>query len=234
MANVARIIVRFGIVDDTLLPNLLLHVKTVDSRHAIDDDDMAALAVATSDWWEVDGASYGAVQSAYPSDIKLNEVSISRVKPTVSSENIYPMGGAAGTFVNVGTLVRAVLLPPQVSYMIGLRTSLDTRRGRGRIYMPAVMQITSAGSGPPAANIALGLLGDANERIAHMASRIAEAYFYTPGVDPGTFVLCVYSAVDGVGRAVTHFAIPQHARTQRRRALHPSPLSNYGLDGVPA
>lgn len=234
MANVARLIVRFGVVADTLLPNVILHVQTVASRHAIDEDDMAALAVATSDWWETDGADYGAVQSVYPADIKLNEVSISRTQPTVTDEFVFPLGGAAGTFVNVPSLVRQVLLPPQVSYMIGLRTALDSRRGRGRIYLPAFMTITGPGTGPPADSIALGLLGDANERIAHIGSRIAEAYYNTPGFDPGTFVLCVYSAVDQIGRAVTHFAIPQHARTQRRRALHPSPHSNYGLDGVPA
>jgi len=245
VANVARVIVRFGLADHTLTSNLLLHVKAADGHDELTDEDRQKIGAATVEWWELDGASYGAVASAYPSQITLDEVVVTNVEPALSDDTITVTGSYAGTFTNIfsGALItQRYMLPPQCSFLIGLRTTLDTRRGRGRVYMPAHMTFSAVGVFPLAEiekpdrdAMAIGYvngIGTTQEDVAHIASRIAEAYYNTPDRDPGEFVQCVYSKLDHVGRAVTHFAIAEHVRTQRPRALHPSPHAEYGLDGV--
>lgn len=220
MANVAKVAVRWVV---TAFPEIggpahtwdavcTFHVMKAAGEPAIDEDDREELNLAAINWWSQEGGGFVEVCSAYPSGIELTDVTSWTILPTVSeptiTELLEPFPGT-----NIGG---RGLHPPQCALGIGLRTLTETRRGRGRMYLPAWTV--------DAAEEAVGFVSPAlQEDLGHIAAHLAWAVrsVYAVGVDDGPFVLCVYSRVAGDPAPVTHFEIPDRILTQRRRVIRP-------------
>lgn len=219
MANVAKVALRFawGDITDAVTT---FHVKKLDSAPEIDLADRALIANAAHQWWHGDSPAFPAVRAYYPFEyMVLADVTVWTVEPT-------PSDPLVSTLVDEPALnPDHQLLPPQVCWGISLRSSLDTRRGRGRMYLPAVRKGTifelAEGRIPEDEQDWLGM------QAAHLASQI-----YEIGAGEGTFVLSVYSKLNHAAMAVTHFKIPDRYWTQRRRAHRPIAYQNYGLSGT--
>jgi hypothetical protein len=234
--NVAKVEIHWQL-DGTLDIFSILHVKSVDSHVPYTEAHLEQIALGVDAWWH--GGSQPPFKfgsSLYTPQVVLYDVTVTRILPTESDPYILPVG-VAGIFQPIqvpGTNPEGLPWPPQVCWLIGLRTAVDTRRGRGRVYLP------SRFARGPLDNVdtfrAMAARGQVwDEDLADLGKTAAtlHAELFEAGAS-GEFVWCVYSEVAGESYAVTHFEVANFLRTQRRRAFRPSPHTAYGLSGDPA
>lgn len=230
--NVAKVAVRWvatavhgiGVPADEWDFVCTFHVMKAASEPEITAADRHELNMAVLRWWEEDQGGFVEVKSAYPPGLALVSVETRNIEPAIGDPTIAdllePLPGN-----NNG--LRG-LLPPQCCLLVGLRTAVDTRRGRGRMYLPAYTtepHLEAAG------------LVDADQRtdLGHIAAHLAyEVRSVYAGVEDGPFVLAVYSRAGQDATPVTHFEIPNRIRTQRRRALVPTYSAHSLSTGEPA
>lgn len=121
------------------------HVRALDSASPADDDDLEAIADELKRWWAGPPAT-GFVEASrfYLNTAKLSEVTTQRVEPDLS--DVYSLDGdeiAGGAF---DTYLPGPKTPldnvyyarePQLAWCVSLRTPIESRRSRGRIFFPA-------------------------------------------------------------------------------------------------
>jgi len=200
---------------------LTWHAHAVDSHAPPDDDNLTALANIGVTWWDEGGPVSGAaLKEAYNTQYKLVDVSAWRVRPTLS-DPVVILANLPGA-----NIPNEPAFPPQNAYLVGLRTIVASRNYRGRMYFPPFAQ---GGGASVSGGLSDELLRTVARRCADLVALVA-AY----EAPPEKWALCVYSRVDLDSHAVTHFEIPRHVRTQRRRAFTPTTYRAHGLDGEPA
>jgi hypothetical protein len=95
-------------------------------------------------------------------------------------------------------------LPFQIAYVASLRTSLNTRRGRGRSYHVGFTTASNSTNGNP---------------LSATKNTLAAAYVSLQAdLTALGYALCVYSRADDVAREVTSVIIDGRWDVQRRRA----------------
>lgn len=231
MANVVKVAMLWTLTPHPDAPSPLddiddvvttFHVQAVDSHEPPDAGDRAAIAGAALAWWQTAGEYSVALGAAYPTTVALVGLEVYNVQPVATPPDFFvnalPTGAHIGPFT----------LPPQCAYLCGLRTSLDERSARGRIYLPAF-----------ASSVALPEwnLGRVDEILQLDVGRLLASLAHWIGAlegGPGVWALAVYSRVLGTSLAVTHFEVPDVIATQRRRAFRPAGYLHVGLDGEPA
>jgi hypothetical protein len=198
------------------------HVMNREDAEPFSESDLLVMTNDVYEWWrfdfdDVSPGTYQAGRIGYHESVELYKVEARVIEPAEAHELADLRGPYPGNLPD-----REFIQGPQTARLLTLTTDLDSRRGRGRMYLP-----------PREADFAdqTGWIGDENAlRIAregaHLAARIARH----PA--PQTFWrLCVYSRVNGDPRAVTGFRGADHSVTQRRRAA-PRAYKRVGLDGV--
>lgn len=172
----------------------------------------------------------------YTAQVVLEDVTVTRIRPTLGTPFTLFVG-TAGTFNPIqtpGTNPEGLPWPPQVCWLIGLRTALNTRRGRGRVYLPA--RFARGPFDDVTAFRAMAARGQVwsedKTDLGHCVATL-HAELFEAGAS-GEYVWCVMSEVDNASYAVTHFAVADFLRTQRERAFTPTTHTLYGLSGEPA
>jgi len=101
--------------------------------------------------------------------------------------------------------------PPQCATIATLYTSVATKSGRGRIFIPGLAEEDQD----------TGQLTDMHiSRVQTLMDNLLVAT-PAPGADPGEWVLAVWSPKDGVGRVVEHYVVRTNVGTLRsRRAIY--------------
>lgn len=201
------------------------HVKKADSEPELTNDELEAIGQAAVLWWESDPPSIivPPLRDGYDERTILEDVKVHTVEPTIGDPVfVVPTLGAGAQGED-----SRVYYPPQVAIGIGLRTSLDSRRGRGRIYLPMTVHTLTGDIFSP-----LGAVAE-DRRGLHARYGASLAEWIRAIIADPLLVLAVYSRVDGEARAVTHFAIPDRLLTQRRRMVEPE-YQPFGLTGDPA
>lgn len=245
--NVAKIALRWLYGEDVSATSVL-HVRAADSRAPFDGDDLQALALAAFAWFtdeHSDGPhTWRPGSELVHSVIKLQEIEKARVLPTF--EDFAPLAtenwagtadvALAETYPSIGFSTRVLPFPPQVCVLASLSTSEDSRQERGRVYWPAtyvdIRQFPLPDPAPwSALDLAAGLttpylrlLYGAQQAHLHYMLRTALSF-------DGETQWCVFSRTSGRALSVNGFRIAMHLRTQRRRAVHPSPHERYDLGG---
>ena len=108
--------------------------------------DAAAQIDMAEDMWKFLNAVKAFQDSSFRWDrVKVSAVTADGKTPIVSSVYSFtaPLAGAGSS-----------ALPPQVAFAISTRANLVGRRGRGRVYIPAMVASNLAGDGTMAANAA--------------------------------------------------------------------------------
>lgn len=230
MANVARVALTFRVETAVADPSALLqtalsvvtfHVMSGDSDPVIDEEIREEILFHTLAWWNAGNGGFTEAKSIYPSSLELVAAECRTILPTIG-----PVNEAAILEPYPGTSATHSLHPPQCALILGLRTAVDSRSGRGRMYMPAWRP------GDPV----LGIVGyvDTNQRqeLANIAAHLA--YEMRQVVTPeGPYRLSVYSRALTDPAPVTHFEISDRICTQRRRGIRPLIHTHYGLSGAP-
>lgn len=234
MSNVAKVAIRwvmthvFGIGEPSQSWDAIctFHVMKPASDPAISEEDREDINLAVIRWWMADNGGFTEVRSFYPTAVVLESVTSWTIQPSVSEPTITEL-----VEDNAGTDSDRVVECPQLCFGIGLRTLVDTRRGRGRMYLPASRNFLV--NAFHAGFVDEGLQIDLGHIAAHLAYEVRA--IQAVGVDDGPFVLCVYSRAAGDPTPVTRFEIPDRILTQRRRAIRPLTHLLCGLsDGEPA
>lgn len=231
MANVAKVAVRFRHngtptfdPDPFAYSVTTFHVMKAASEPAITVAERGLIIFHTLAWWEADNGGFVNVKSAYPDMLSLMAVECRNILPTPSEPTITEL-----LLPSDGTSATRGLYPPQVCHLLGLRSSVESRRTRGRMYLPAWE--------PGDTNYrATGFIDqDGRTDLGHIAAHLAyEIRQVEAGLEDGPFVLAVYSRVNVDPIPVTHFDIPNRVRTQRRLALRPNYSTHSLSTGDPA
>lgn len=216
------------------------HARASDASDPADDTTLQNFATALNEWWEADSSPHHAAKSRYTPGVALIETTAQRIQPDESGVFSFDGEGSVGTLVNVypgGSKTAGDFLfyphPPQVAWMVSLRTLVDSRRYRGRVFLPAtgyaliegVVQINptddAAGIVPTVARIAI------TDLVQHLGKRIRD--LESEAGDP-KWNWCVYSRVDQDAHPVIAFRGQETLRTQRNRQ---GVQSYYDIDLVP-
>jgi len=205
----------------TLHGVMTFHVMRPDSGDPFSIADQDDLIARVWSWWHDDtvpGITGDPARKWWGDFVYVQRIEAQAVEPTLEDrrdwvpddESLkYGSGGPPGE--------------PQLCALLGLRTSVEDRTTRGRMYFPW------AGN-PLGAGRSLGyIIEPTRDRIAQMGQNLAVCIrgddFET---DPK--VLCVYSRVAGDAHAVTHFVVGDRVTTQRRRASQS--VTHYPYDLV--
>ena len=96
-----------------------------------------------------------------------------------------------------------VLLPAQIALVTSLRSTLGSRRGRGRVFNAGFTEVGNVAFGAPAASLVSALADGWNRVLAHYSDAGAE--------------LAVFSRLDNIARQVVGVAVDPVWDTQRKR-----------------
>lgn len=231
MPNVAKVAVNYRVnaPDEQHITGVFtFHVQKTDGSTPFDATDREVLGNRIMLWW-TDGEpredpddDWVPARDNFASGFELTAVEVWSVEPTPAGPTIVVPEGTDGEGTG-----GEIMLPPQCAYVVGLRTSVDSRRGRGRIYFPAFYPDLGLG-------VSLGLVVEGTRRrLAELAAHLAAKILLSP-LDPDPWVLAVYSRVDGDARAVLSFDVPDRIATQRRRRYGEPIAFPYGLDAEEA
>lgn len=224
--NIAKVAMRYT-VEHTDGPTdiqgvITFHVRRSDGEGEWTELDLEELGGRVQKWWSETAdlpEDHVPLRYWYSNLFRLDGIDCRQVSPSVSDIVEFPApdppddhGSGLGT-----------MLAPQLALIIGLRSDTDTRRGRGRIYLPAFWPGTAAvptreGFVPDEVRLLLARLGaDLVQRIEHDPLELTN------------WALVVYSRVDDAANAVLSFSIPDRVATQRRRRAaavqHPHDIS---------
>lgn len=230
MANVVKLACRFRMqptgsdAEDPLVESVLtFHAMKADGAAPPDGVDCADLATAVLSWWNDEHGDYVPAKNWASFESWLEDVTATRVEPTPGPPVVLPdpvgdHGSEPGS-----------VPPPQCAMHIGLRTLLDSRRGRGRLFLPSCFVSTGniLGEVPFAwrISIAKGIAGALADSIRRVQG---------DEENDGPWVLCVYSRVDGDAHPVIGFFLSDYYCVQRRRRVEARTYHEYGLLGEPA
>lgn len=238
MSNIARVVMHWRL-GDTRHVYSICHVKSVDSHDPYDEADLLAIALGVDAWWWSGSqapARHG--RAFYTTQVVLVDVEVTRIRPTEGDPYVFAVG-VAGTATSWSLRFASYIalpLPPQICWLVGLRTQVDTRRGRGRVYFPATWVYSSLFDDEDLelARLSRGEIDPATREDFALCMGTLAAEIYAAGTTAGEYVWAVYSAVADDSYAVTHFELADHFRTQRRRTANPGTRTAYGLSGEPA
>lgn len=236
VANVALIRIHWqagGLIDMFSL----IHAQAPDSQDPYDDEDLFKMATAVGFWWDAPSAGAEKMCGAYSPEVVLQTVDARRIQPTDSDWITvdYSSPGTADGFTIpaepqglVAITVNA--LPPQVCWCITLKTQLDTRSGRGRLYLPATQFIFEhpLGQEPSEDTLATGQVwSQIQEQFRGRIANLRNELFLGP--PEGRYVMSVWSRKHEQAFAVTGYAWSDYLRTQRRRTVRPGTWNEFGL-----
>ena len=169
-------------------------------------------------WWEfgdadLDEPTVNQPSLDYSGETRLVSVEGFRTEPTIGGlfvEDVDPP--SPGLFDSDGPG------PPQCAVGISLRTALDSRRGRGRIYLPCIRSGAYNAAGEIQPLLSSLAAEDGNMTVAKWGAalwrRIGDAGGSTPDDR-----LAVWSRADEIARTVSEIRAPQVLLTQRRRRI---------------
>lgn len=143
-------------------------------------------------------AFWGDLKGKISNNVSLNKIVVADASTILGTGLWYEFPvGEAGTVV-------ADPLPFQVALVASLRTAVNTRRGRGRVYLCGFTETANTTSGEPVSTLRADLL----------------TYFtdLMTGLDTIDHDLVVYSRTGGNTAIVTNVLIDGYWDTQRRRA----------------
>lgn len=227
MANLVRIAIRWavGAVDEVVC---VVHVQAADGHDPADTFTYAALCDAVQEWWRSGAGGFPPASALYGAQIRHETTEVMRLLPTIDDPFICDGEGFGGTYDPIPFGPKYV--PPQCCALVGLRTLEDSRRGKGRMYLPAM-----AWPEVDDDDAATGVIPDDKvPELAAVGACLAAAFRDVEGVGSANWVLAVWSPTDGVSRAVTHFDVNLFFMTQRRRVFSTDVHRGFGLDGVEA
>lgn len=235
MSNVVRLALNLAFRDEYLgtlpapaNPNaaITFHARAIDSHDPPDADDRLALIGAVYSWWETDGAITVKLRDRYYANVILNSISAQTVEPTVSDTDYYSVD-EDGSHAPTGFPP----FPPNIAFMVSLRTLVESRRYRGRLYLPPFADSQAWVNPGGAYKETLGDLGRVmlGKTVAQLAAHIA----LYEGDPVQQWALAVYSRVDGDAHAVTRFEVPARVATQRRRLAANEGYLTVGISGEP-
>jgi hypothetical protein len=216
------------------------HVHAVDSHDPFTEANLTSIGLAATDWWETPGP-HGSLRwgfslaFGYTSVVWLNRVEVFRIQPLPELTVVVPGENRIGDFQDTefeGVGVTGRQYPPQVCWMLRLATATDGRRATGRLFLPATDLVYDPLLGdtePTSEERAWGKVPvGVRDWLGAMAANLAYYMRWALGTEFET-VLAVYSRVDSDARAVTQLFVADFLRTQRRRAVMPSPVTQYDL-----
>jgi hypothetical protein len=239
--NVAKVAIVFQLGGDDWEPAVCtFHVMAAASRAPFSEADMALIGERVNQWWREPGPytplilGSNSTSAWFTPQVKLQTVEVERIEPA-GDKIVVPGENWAGQLFDVDTTVfslRARPEPPQCCWLISLRTTVEDRRARGRIYLPATRIETDAGPFPQGWSQEDQAVGRIPEGSVDALGGIAQglAYFIRTATETeGEFVLAVYSRTYGEVHPVTHFEVQRWLRTQRRRAVMPGGWDHFDL-----
>lgn len=95
------------------------------------DDALTAWIAALADLMDTDAGAGNTLKSHYPTSVGIDDASAASLDPATGRQEEKAMGAA----VHVGTSL-VTMLPHSTALAVSLRTTLATRSGRGRFYLP--------------------------------------------------------------------------------------------------
>lgn len=226
--NVAKVACSYTIESPAVPPDITgvwtFHVQKPTDAEPWGDDDRFTLAGRVWHWWAdddgIDGVVGEAARHHFPEALRLDQIEVWEVAPDLDGPTTYTTLGD-DRYGDHGGLVA-----PQLAHLVGLRTALSSRRGRGRIYFPAVSEVEGLGAG-------VGYVTPLMQpRLARIASNLGVWIRGTDFFSEG-WSLAVFSRVDGAAHNVLQYWVPNRIATQRRRATPAQDYAIYGLDGEP-
>lgn len=213
MANVAKVGVRYVLEAGDIPPDadgaFTFHVKKTDGAEPWSDDDRADLAARVYQWWadpDAPGITGAEARAHFATYMRIDRIDVWAVEPDPDG----PTTLTPTTDDRYGT--GSTLLAPQLCHLVSLRTTVESRRYRGRIYWPATENPLGEGR-------TFGIIFDPTiAELGRLAQNLAACIRGTT-FETNPWVLAVYSKIDHDALAVTHFHIPDRLTTQRRRAV---------------
>lgn len=196
---------------------VVFHTTRADVFPSYDDTALLALCAQFVRWWEEgnevdDPPDVNAPRLDYSDETRLIAITAQRTQPTEGAVIDYTFGlPSAGTSPDGPA-------PPQAAVLLSWLSATDTRRGRGRTYLPA----PRSGCYDPSGEFTTMLSALASEPGNMTIARWGRALFRNIADSAGTTPndrLAIYSRVDGVARVPQLVRAPQYLATQRRRRI---------------
>lgn len=226
--NVAKVALRFTAATDVGADGLPVYtpgVESVTTFHVMRDASDPPLSPASAedianavyDWWLSPLDDYFAALEAFSVTTVLMDVTVTRIQPTTDDPVV-----VVRPYLNLSGRNESSA-PPQLAPGVTLHTTVESRNGRGRMYLPAPAGSIYGSQGESDAT-----WRDALGNVAqHLAASIRSVG--ASGPDPGPWVLAVYSRTLGAVHPVVRFSVAETVLTQRRRRVWPRVYHEYDL-----